>query len=163
MSEDYEKLMAEQKAQCPFCKMVKGEIQVIKVYEDELMMAIMDINPATKGHILVFPKEHYPLMNMMPQEVFTHFFSKLKYIAQAQRKVSVTAKTVWYIAGGQAAGQRSLHFMVHMLPRQDGDELPLDLKTVQLKEERLGQLQHLVLETLGVNTKKKTLAKRLED
>jgi galactose-1-phosphate uridylyltransferase len=62
-----EEMLEQQKANCIFCKIVKGEIPSKKVYEDDMMLAILDINPAVKGHILVLPKEHYPIMPLIRQ------------------------------------------------------------------------------------------------
>ena len=71
-----------QKAQCPFCQIVDGKIPSKKVYEDDKILAILDIRPATKGHVLVMPKDHYPIMPLIPPDTFKHMFSKLKELSQ---------------------------------------------------------------------------------
>ena len=80
-----EELLKQQKANCLFCKIVAGEIPGKKVYEDERMLAILDINPVAKGHTLVLTKEHYPIMPLIPPEEFDHLFSTTAQLSGAVR------------------------------------------------------------------------------
>ena len=57
-----EQIMELQKQKCPFCQIVAGKIPSKTIYEDDKVLAILDINPIAKGHVLVMPKEHYPIM-----------------------------------------------------------------------------------------------------
>jgi histidine triad (HIT) family protein len=123
LSPEQQKAIDAQKEQCPFCKIVKGEIQSKKVYEDDKILAILDINPAAKGHLLVLPKEHYPIMPLMPPETFEHLFAKTKAISNALKEAMLTFSDTIYIANGYAAGQQSSHFMLHIIPREDVDGL----------------------------------------
>ncbi|MFT4326615.1 MAG: HIT domain-containing protein [Candidatus Woesearchaeota archaeon] len=132
-----EEIIAKQKEQCIFCKIVKGEVPALKVYENDLILAIMDINPAKEGHVLVMPKEHYPLMPWVPRETFKELFKISKYIARAIEDVT-HEKTQIFIASGGSAGQQSTHFMLHIMPEIK------ELKTVgnatvdSAKESQLG-------------------------
>lgn len=117
-----EEVIKQQKEQCIFCKIVSGEIPSIKIYEDNLVLAIMDINPAAPGHILLMPKEHYPIAPIIPQETFQHMIKIAKYIARAAKKVTHTKRASFFIANGGVAGQQSTHFMMHIIPRNN--ELP---------------------------------------
>ena len=67
-----EELKAFQKQQCIFCQIVAGKVSSKKVYEDNICIAILDINPANPGHLLVLPKEHYPIMPLIPEEELKH-------------------------------------------------------------------------------------------
>lgn len=118
-----DEIIAQQKEQCIFCKIIKGEIPTIKVYEDDLVIAIMDINPATKGHVLIMPKEHYPIMPLIPRPAFEHLFKITKYISRAVKEGVPSTRTSIFIANGAVAGQQSAHFMMHILPRDDSDSL----------------------------------------
>lgn len=118
-----EEILAQQKAQCPFCRIVKGEIPATKVYEDDHIVAILDINPLTKGHTIVFPKEHVPIMQMMSPESFTNLFSKLKYIVKGVKAGAVCDSVNIFIASGGVAGQQMPHFMLHIVPRNSGDDI----------------------------------------
>lgn len=118
-----EEMLAAQKAQCPFCKIVKGEIPSKKVYEDNIMLAILDINPANKGHVLVLPKEHYPILPLIPPPTFKHMFVTTKKLMGAMRKGLIVPKVTLFLANGGAAGQMSPHFLYHLIPREDHDGL----------------------------------------
>ena len=61
-----EQIAEMQKQQCIFCKIIKGDIPGKKVFQDDFVEAILDINPAAKGHTLVMPKEHYPILPVIP-------------------------------------------------------------------------------------------------
>lgn len=133
--------MEAQKAQCPFCKIVKGEIPSFKVYEDDKILAIADINPAAKGHILVMPKEHYPIMQLVPAETTTRLFERLKFIEKGVKAGAPSDSATIFIANGYAAGQQSPHFLFHVIPREKGDGLQqFDLKKGKVDEEKALQL-----------------------
>ncbi|MFT7616162.1 MAG: histidine triad (HIT) family protein [Candidatus Woesearchaeota archaeon] len=135
-----EEMLQKQKEQCPFCKIIRGEIPAAKVYEDDTVLAVSDINPLAKGHILVLPKEHYPIMPLIPPEVFDKLFSTTKYISKGVKDAIVTDSNVIYIANGGAAGQMSPHFLFHIIPREQSDGItnfdfiPKDVSTEGLIE-----------------------------
>ena len=113
----------EQKKQCPFCKILKGEIPSDKVYEDKEIFSILDINPWTKGHMLLMPKEHYPIMPYIPPETFKHMFGMLPKITKSLKSAMLSTGTNVFIAKGGIAGQQSPHFLIHLLPREPGDKI----------------------------------------
>ncbi len=112
-----------QKASCVFCKIIKGEIPSKEVYADDTVLAILDINPAAKGHTLVMPKEHFPILPLVPPPVFAALFKAARAIAQGVKAGAVTDKATVFIANGGAAGQQSPHFLFHIVPREAGDGL----------------------------------------
>ncbi len=115
--------LEEQKKNCPFCKIISGEIPSKKVYEDSLLSAILDINPCTKGHVLLMPQEHYPIMPLIPPQTFKHMFGYLPSLIKALKDATLTTGANAVIANGGVAGQQSPHFMVHLIPREKGDQL----------------------------------------
>lgn len=123
LSPEQQQALDAQKVQCPFCKIVKGEIQSKKVYEDDKVLAILDINPATRGHLLVMPKEHYPIMPFIPPDIFDHLFAKTKLLSKAVKEGLLLFGDTIYVANGYAAGQQSSHFMLHIIPREEMDGL----------------------------------------
>lgn len=133
--------LEQQKAQCPFCKIAKGEIPSFKVYEDDKIIGIADINPAAKGHVLLLPKEHYPILQLIPPETATRLFERVKYISKAVKGAAPADSVTLYIANGFAAGQQTTHFMIHVLPREKGDSLQqFAHKDAKLDEQKLAQL-----------------------
>jgi len=116
--------MAEyQRQSCIFCKIIKGDIPSRKVFEDDKIISILDINPATKGHLLVMTKEHYPILPVIPLDTATHMFKTTKHLAKALKSAMVTGKATVFIANGAIAGQQSPHFLYHIIPREDNDGL----------------------------------------
>lgn len=105
-----------------FCKIVDGEIPCYKLYEDDDVLAFLDISQATKGHTLVISKKHYDNFLSIPQEEM----HKVMDVAQRIGQVSVKylgAKGVNILTNCyEAAGQTVMHFHVHVIPRYDGSE-----------------------------------------
>lgn len=114
----YNAQMEEVKKNCPFCKIVKGEIPSKKVYEDDKILAILDINPHRKGHLLVLPKEHYPILPLVPADVCSHMFKIIKDLSVAAAKGTINKYANVFVANGAAAGQQSQHFMLHIIPNE---------------------------------------------
>ena len=112
-----------QKQQCIFCHIISGKVASKKIYEDDICLAILDINPANPGHILVLPKEHYQIMPQVPEETIAHLFMVVKHLSQAALKALKVEGVNILIANGVAAGQKAPHFMIHIIPRTKDDGL----------------------------------------
>lgn len=105
-----------------FCRIIAGEIPCTKVYEDDEVLAILDISQTTKGHTLVMPKKHYPDFLSTPQETMHHVLDVAQRIGQAEMSV-LGAKGVNILTNvGECAGQSVPHFHVHVIPRYVGGE-----------------------------------------
>lgn len=131
-----EELLEQQKANCPFCKIIAGEIPSKKVYEDETVYAILDIHPANKGHILLIPKEHQYLIQLLPQETINKVYSAVQKLTQAMRKAMIVPRVSLFLANGPTAGQQSPHCLIHLIPREPGDNLEhLDIQAGDVKQE----------------------------
>ena len=76
--------MSEQKTSCIFCKIANGTIPCYKVYEDNEVIAFLDVNPSSRGHTLVLPKEHFSSMVTCPKNLLDHVMEVAQLIAQAQ-------------------------------------------------------------------------------
>ncbi|MBU0472312.1 MAG: HIT domain-containing protein [Nanoarchaeota archaeon] len=133
-----EQIAELQKKNCVFCKIIAGEVPSHKVYEDDKIIAILDIYPSTKGHTLVMPKEHVPIMPLIPQETFKYIFSKIKYLSKGIKGSIPAIKSTVFIANGAAAGQQSPHFLFHIIPRDLNDGLDnFDVKTKVISQDEL--------------------------
>jgi histidine triad (HIT) family protein len=109
--------------QCLFCKMVAGEIPVTKVYEDEVVLAFLDIGPISDGHTLVIPKRHYAKLHDCPSEILAQIAARLGKISGA---VATAMKSDGYNVlcnNGKAAGQVIEHLHFHIISRNSGDGL----------------------------------------
>ncbi len=118
-----EELRQLQKQQCIFCQIISGKVPSKKIFEDQRCLAVLDINPATRGHLLLLPKEHYSIMPQVPAEELSHLFSISKLLSRLQLRALKVSGTNIFIANGPAAGQRAQHFMIHLIPRKEGDNL----------------------------------------
>ena len=65
---------------CIFCKIIKGDIPCMKVYEDDLVLAFLDVNPDSDGHTLIIPKNHYKDINDIPSVLLAHIYAVAKDI-----------------------------------------------------------------------------------
>ncbi|MFH1406353.1 MAG: HIT domain-containing protein [Nanoarchaeota archaeon] len=116
--------LAEQKKQCIHCKLISGEIpNAKKVFEDDKVLALTDIYPVVKGHVVDMLKEHYPMPAYVSGEDFKHKFSLIPGLSKAIKSAMVRTGINVYMAIGGAAGQQSYHFLAHLLPREEGDKL----------------------------------------
>ena len=106
---------------CIFCKMVAGVIPVARVYEDEVVLAFLDIGPISDGHTLVIPKQHFDKLHECPAELLGQICERLGRIACA---VAAAVKSDGYNVlcnNGRAAGQVIDHLHFHLIPRNAGD------------------------------------------
>ena len=126
---------------CIFCQIVSGQIPSSKVYEDEEVLAFLDITQVTKGHTLVIPKQHYRNMLEMDAEAASSLFARVPKIAQQLRE-KLGASGVNIINNNEeAAGQTVFHTHVHLLPRFDAtDGLKLTFETHEPDFAALAQL-----------------------
>ena len=105
-----------------FCKIVKGDIPCHKLYEDEDVLAFLDISQVTKGHALVIPKKHYDNFLSVPHELMHKVMDVAQRIGQVDIKI-LGAKGVNILTNCyEAAGQSVPHFHVHVIPRYDEDK-----------------------------------------
>ena len=114
-----EAIMAEN---CIFCKIIAGEIPSTTVYEDEDFKAILDVNPAARGHVIILPKHH-------ADDVFSLEDSQAEKIFPVAKKIATALKKTYQCDGvnilqnnGEAAGQTVFHLHVHVIPRYCDDD-----------------------------------------
>jgi histidine triad (HIT) family protein len=114
-----------------FTKIIEGSIPSIKLYEDTLCLAILDINPMNKGHALVICKECYPTMAECPDDVLGHLLSVAKSLDAKMRSTIGADATNILINNGPAAGQEVPHLHIHVIPRYLNDKKRLSLTKEQ--------------------------------
>lgn len=141
-----EELKQFQKQQCIFCQIISGKVQSKKIYEDDICMAILDINPANPGHILLMPKEHYALMPMVPDDDLSHLSMVSKALSHILLNTLKAGGVNIFIANGIAAGQRAQHFMIHLIPRKEGDGIPLDIPQKQFSRQEILAVKEKILQ-----------------
>ena len=116
--------MAEE-PDCLFCKIAAGEIPSTRVYEDERTIAFMDINPGTRGHLLVIPREHYADILAIDQEDLAACAHTAQVMAtRVKERLGADGVNLLNACGSQA-WQTVFHFHLHVIPRYSGDPLRL--------------------------------------
>jgi histidine triad (HIT) family protein len=110
---------------CIFCKIVAGELPATIVDEDERAIAFMDINPATRGHLLVIPREHARNLLVVDPEDLKACAVMAQRMAQRINERLAPAGVNLLNSCGPAAWQTVFHFHLHVIPRYEGDPLKL--------------------------------------
>ena len=108
---------------CLFCKMVAGQIPVTKIYEDEVVLAFLDIGPISDGHTLVIPKQHFEKLHNCSSELLGRIGQCLGRIAGAVAAAMNSDGYNVLCNNGRAAGQLIEHLHFHIIPRNTGDSL----------------------------------------
>lgn len=103
---------------CIFCKIVKNEIPADKIYEDDKIVAFLDINPVSPGHTLVIPKEHHQMMTDTPDDLLSYIFVQSKKLMQVLKTALEADFVVVSVVGIDVP-----HFHIHLIPRYHDDGL----------------------------------------
>ena len=110
---------------CLFCRIVAGELPSTRVHEDDRVVALMDIFPATRGHVLVIPRAHAAdLRDVAPDDLAAAAAAAQLLAGRAFDRLGAAGVTVMQ-SNGAAAWQTVFHYHVHVIPRYDGDPLVL--------------------------------------
>ena len=130
---------------CIFCKIAAGDIPSATIYEDDDFRVILDIEPASKGHALILPKEHYANLYELPDELAA------KALVVAKKVISKMTDIVGCDGynvlqnNGETAGQTVFHFHMHLIPRYEKDDVTISWKqgTIieELKEEIVSKMR----------------------
>jgi histidine triad (HIT) family protein len=118
---------------CIFCKIALKQAPASIIYEDETVMAFLDIRPLNEGHTLVIPKKHYVDIFDIPENLLRQFHKVAKKASFAVKKAANADGISIIQQNGKAAGQDIFHLHVHVVPRFEGQKLPLfsDLREVE--------------------------------
>ena len=128
---------------CIFCKLANGQIPTNSIYEDDDFNVILDASPATKGHALILPKEHYANIFEIDEEI-------LGKAAKLAKKIMIKEKDNLKCDGynllqnnGEVAGQTVFHFHMHLIPRYESDENKdiIQLSHIELSDDEMKEIK----------------------
>jgi len=128
--------------------MVGGQIPVIKIYEDEVVLAFLDIGPVSDGHTLVIPKQHFEKLHDCPAELLGRVGSRLGKIAKA---VAAGMNSDGYNVlcnNGRSAGQLVEHLHFHIIPRNTGDGIFKRWPAYKYEEGKIEEIATKICENL---------------
>ena len=106
---------------CVYCRLARGELPRVVVYEDDALLAFFDVAPLTVGHAVLLPKAHYPSILAVPPAVLARLWTVAPVLAQAiVREIGADGFNL-HVANSGCAGQVVLHACVHLIPRHPTD------------------------------------------
>ena len=112
---------------CVFCAIVDREAPASIVYEDETICSFLTIGPVNPGHLLVIPKQHWPLLSDLDEETGMYLFKVTMHMAKALRHSGLQCEGInLFLADGAAAFQDVFHVHMHVFPRFQGDPFRID-------------------------------------
>ena len=106
---------------CIFCRIVAGELPAARLYEDEHVLAFLDIRPLRPGHALVIPKAHCADLRDCPAEAAGPLLETVGRLAPALAEAVGATGFNLFNTNGAVAGQEVFHLHLHVLPREEGD------------------------------------------
>ena len=131
---------------CIFCKIAAGEIPSRKIYEDKDLIAIMDLNPTSKGHSLIIPKEHCTNIYDIDEDIAAKVMKTAKKLAT---KMTVALNCDGFNLlqnNGETAGQTMFHFHMHLIPRyKDADNNMLKFTSVSFSDEEMDAIRDQII------------------
>ena len=133
------------KEDCIFCKIANGEIPSKTIYEDEQFRVILDLGPATKGHALILPKDHFANLYELPDEVAANVMQLAKKMAaQMTEKLGCDGFNLVQ-NNGEVAGQTVFHFHLHLIPRYENDGQNIGWTPGSPSQEELEEIKNTIV------------------
>lgn len=112
---------------CIFCRIIGGEEMVSVVHEDERTIAFLDIQPMSRGHMLIVTKDHYETLFDLPEDLAAHCLAVARRVAPGLQKAMGAHALNVFSANGRAGGQDVMHFHLHLIPVCEGEPFALQL------------------------------------
>lgn len=117
--------------ECLFCKIINGEIPAYKVYEDNIVLAFLDISPDSNGHTLIIPKKHYLDLDDIDMETLSHIMEVAKKLKKLlEEKLNIDGLTLIQNSGKI---QEVKHFHLHLKPYYKDKQELIDIKETYKK------------------------------
>jgi len=120
-------MSAEVDPTCTLCRLIGGELESSKVYESDQVIALMDYQPVTTGHVLVMPRHHAALLEDLNEDLSVEVYRVGHRLSRALRRSGLRCEGVnLFLADGEAAFQEVPHVHLHLFPRYRGDSFRID-------------------------------------
>ena len=129
------------KEDCILCQIVEGSVPSETVYEDNEVVAVLDVNGANPGHAFVFPKQHHTIFEQVPESLVSKTFLVANKVSSAIFDTLQVEGTNLFVTNGIAAGQQVAHFMVNVIPRKSNDGINLTWQPQKLSDEEMDTLE----------------------
>lgn len=129
---------------CPFCMIAQKQLQSVILYEDDICEAVFDIRPATKGHVLLFPKQHAADFSSLSPDQVSHLFLVAQRFISVLEEIEGCEGVNLLASNGSAAGQLIDHALLNIIPRYANDGLNFTWQAKTTSPEELQQLAQLL-------------------
>ena len=129
---------------CIFCKLANGDIPTNTIYEDEKYRVILDLGPATRGHALILPKDHYCDLYELPDEVCGEVMKLAKRMAARMTERLQCSGFNLVQNNGESEGQTVRHFHLHLIPRYDDDKQNINWIPQEPSQEELENIRKTI-------------------
>lgn len=137
--------------ECETCEFIKNN--GLKLIEDEHIVAYMSPRPMAKGHMIVVPKNHYPIFENIPDELVAHIFSVVNKLSTIAFETLGCQGTNILINNGLSAGQIDAHFQVNIIPRKENDGLNLEWQPKKQSEDEFAKILDNILNPMKTSKK----------
>ena len=121
------KMDPNQNPNCVFCRIIGGAETVSIIYEDDEVLAFLDIQPLHRGHVLVVPRRHYKNLFYVPEDLAARVFATARRILPGLRRATGSRAINLFSPNGADGGQDVFHFHLHLIPVPVGQPFPLQL------------------------------------
>ncbi len=141
---------------CLLCRELETKKNII--YEDDSVAVMMGPAPAAPGHVMVVPKKHYPIIEQIPDDEFGKIFNIVNKVSTAIFEAAEATGTNIIIQNGVAAGQLIPHAFIHVIPRNDEDDLDFQWQPKQIAPDQFSKVEtnlKKAAESIEIGKKKK--------
>jgi histidine triad (HIT) family protein len=128
---------------CKLCNIYlnKELFKLVKLYEDDICVALLSKKPASLCHVIIYPKKHYTILEQVPDIEVGHLFNISNIISRSIFESLNVQGTNILVQNGVAAGQEEPHFCIHVISRHENDGIKLEWKPQQLNEEQMSTIE----------------------
>jgi histidine triad (HIT) family protein len=133
---------------CIFCKIAAGQIPSFKVYEDDIVLAFLDVGPLVRGHTLVIPRQHHATVMEIPPETLGAINERIPRLARAVLAATGAPACHVLVNNGTEAMQSVAHLHYHIIPRQAGDQFRIPWNSGTLDKNQAQDLTQAIREKL---------------
>lgn len=132
------------KDDCIFCKLANGVIPTNVLYEDDVVTVFFDAAPASKGHVLIVPKEHFDNIYSLDENTAAHIFKVAVKLANAIKDTLNIEGLNIVQNNGEAAGQTVFHFHMHIIPRYENDTVDVKWIPGEITQEEINEIKEKI-------------------
>ncbi|MBN1924108.1 MAG: HIT domain-containing protein [Nanoarchaeota archaeon] len=137
---------------CLFCEIVKGNIPSLKIYENEGVVAVLNIKPATKGHVILIPKQHHTFIQTIPEDILFQLMVAAKAITAILTQILQCPGINIIHSMGSTAGQKIGHASFEIIPRYAGDNVKVEIPEGKTNEQELYEHQKIIVKAFQEST-----------